>query len=161
MNKMGSMANFPNMARQSRNSLQEVASGMQEIARVYEDLMKINSLMKSISTHSNFLSMKALELIHAGDADRGLAIIAHEARGLAEFADKQSKAIGNMLAEINESICKIGCSATMEAQGRGNSSALLAAGTEQVSKALEVVSELDKIKENLSLLAQSVSRFKV
>ena len=161
MNKMGSMANFPNMARQSRNSLQEVASGMQEIARVYEDLMKINSLMKSIGSHSNFLSMKALELIHAGDADRGLAIVAHEARGLAEFASEQSETIGNMLADIKESICNIGYSATMEAQGRGNSSALLDAGTEHVNKALEAVVELDKIKENLSLLVQSVSRFKV
>jgi len=186
MNKMGS-AQFQNMMQQGRYSLQEVVSGIQEIARVSDYLIKINSLMKSIVVQSNFLSMKALEMVHIGDdAGRGLALVAHEARSLAEFSNKQSNAIGNVFVEIKESLDKISCSTNkvlcsfgeisrgaetdgeQETDSRSaieahNASghALQATVTEQVNKAVEVANELTRIKEDISSLVQSVSRLGV
>jgi len=158
MNAMGSAAHFQNMTLQGRYSLQEVASEIQEIARVYEDIVKINSLMKSIATQSNLLSMKALEMIQGGEADRGSAL-AREACELAEFSSKLSKIIATMFEDVKESINKISYS-TSKALG-SSGGAGRAAGTEQAGKAAEAAAEFARIRDNISLLAQAVSRLNI
>jgi len=186
MKKVGG-AHVQNTVRQGKYSLQEVVSEIREIAWVSEKIIIIDSLMKEMSSLANLFSIRAIEAVHTGDADKRLALAAHEACRLAEFSSEQSKVIESMFTEIEESIGKINCStnkflnsfglidqgvkiaeeqedtirSTMKEQGCGCSPAPRASGTEQVNKAVEVIYELAKMNENIFSLVQSVSRFKV
>jgi len=169
---MDNMDNNIRLMRQGKYNLQEVVSEIQEIARVSEGLVKINSLVTSIASHANFLSIKAAEEVHARGRDTGMALVAHEAYKLAEFSNKQSKAIWNMFMEIKESLDKINCSTSKilnsfgvidhgimtDGEQKDDIHAFRVTETGQVGKAAEVVNELAKMSKNISSLVQSVSR---
>jgi len=164
MKKVGG-THIQNMTRQDNYNPQKVVSEIQEIARVFERIIVIDSLMKKIASFANLFSIGATEMVYAGDADKRLLSVAHEACKLAEFSSEQSRAIRIMFTDIKESIGKINCSTnkfldSLEETDKEVKTAW-ASGTEQLGKAAEVIKELARMNEDISYLAQSVSRFKV
>jgi methyl-accepting chemotaxis protein len=117
-----------------RNSLQEVSEDIAKISRESEGLMEINSVMESIASQTNLLSMNAaIEAAHAGEAGKGFAVVADEIRKLAENSGEQSKTINTVLKKIDESIEKI----TTSTEGVLDKFEAIEVGVQQVSSNAE------------------------
>ncbi|MDR0450962.1 MAG: methyl-accepting chemotaxis protein [Treponema sp.] len=176
----GNIKALEESSQAGRTNLQNVSTDIQKIARDSEGLLEINSVMKSISSQTNLLSMNAaIEAAHAGEAGRGFAVVADEIRKLAESAAEQSKTTGGVLKNIKESISSIaqatggvldqfelierevgtvseqeaGIRSAMEEQESGGKSIL-----EAVSRLNEVTGEVRRASEDMTVECKEVFR---
>lgn len=86
---------------------------LQTILEQSKSLQETNTVIASISSQTNLLSMNAMiESAHAGESGKGFAVVAEEIRKLADTSGIQSKNIGENLKMIAENITKVVESAT-------------------------------------------------
>jgi methyl-accepting chemotaxis protein len=141
-----------------RSGLSSVTGDLQEIARDSEGLLEINTLMESIASQTNLLSMNAaIEAAHAGDAGKGFAVVAEEIRKLAESSNEQSKTTAATLKKIKSSINHITASAN-EVQQRFEA---IDGGVKRVSYQEEHIQEaMHKQQCGSSRIMDLISRLK-
>ena len=88
-----------------RKKQEEIIMQIKEIYKNSTRLQEANSLISSIASQTNLLSMNAaIEASHAGEAGKGFAIVAEEIKDLAEQATSQSESVAASINEIMESI---------------------------------------------------------
>lgn len=90
-----------------RKKQEEVITQIKEIFKNSTRLQEANSLISSIASQTNLLSMNAaIEASHAGEAGKGFAIVAEEIKDLAEQVTSQSESVASSINEIMDSITK-------------------------------------------------------
>jgi methyl-accepting chemotaxis protein len=141
-----------------RSGFQAVAEKILEIARESEGLLEVNSVMNTIASQTNLLSMNAaIEAAHAGEAGKGFAVVAGEIRKLAESSGQQSKNTASMLKKIKGLIDSI-TSSSNEVISRFE---IIDTGVKTVSQhELNVRNAMEEQEVGSQQLLQSIKRLK-
>lgn len=130
---------------QGKELLNTVESVIHEIEKASEGMMEANTIIATIASQTNLLSMNAaIEAAHAGEAGKGFAVVAEEIRKLAENANDQSKSIAQVLQNV-KNLVEQAVQSTMEAQNKIDS---VFVGIKRVeNQELEVKHAMDEQQE--------------
>ncbi|REB08811.1 methyl-accepting chemotaxis protein [Sporosarcina sp. BI001-red] len=84
-----------------RETIQETAKIMKEMADHSSEIEKVTAIITGIAEQTNLLALNAaIEAARAGDAGKGFAVVADEVRKLAEQSKTSASEIGTMVSDI-------------------------------------------------------------
>ncbi|MCK9520640.1 MAG: methyl-accepting chemotaxis protein, partial [Dehalococcoidia bacterium] len=119
-----------------REVVLQAATRVEELGRLGERIGLVVETINEIAEQTNLLALNAaIEAARAGEQGRGFAVVADEVRKLAERSQGETRAIGELITEIQR-----GTNAAVMAMQSG--SERVEAGSVQAQRAAEALSEI-------------------
>ncbi|MGE3912240.1 MAG: methyl-accepting chemotaxis protein [Chloroflexota bacterium] len=86
---------------QIRSVVEQATAKVEELGRLGERIGDVVETIDDIAEQTNLLALNAaIEAARAGDAGRGFAVVADEVRKLAERSQRETKAIGELISDV-------------------------------------------------------------